>query len=131
MPQKFLSALPERILLPSQPCIHTKPQPFQVHRHQNLQHDGIGSDTANDLHALPDGLGDERNNRVRQAQQTFQNGHQRVTGAAQLRLGTAVHYRLGQLQIPVAELIPGKLVQNACGDIEAEAVQRFARKILL
>ena len=93
---------------------------------KGLQHDGIGSDTANDLHALPDGLGDERNNRVRQAQQTFQNGHQRVTGAAQLRLGTAVHYRLGQLQIPVAELVPGELVQNACGNIEAEAVQRFA-----
>ncbi len=31
-----------------------------------------------------------------------------------------------QLQIPVAELVPGELVQNARGDIEAEVVQRFA-----
>ncbi len=27
--------------------------------------------------------------------------------------------RLGQLQIPVAELVPGELIQNACGDILA------------
>lgn len=63
---------------------------------------------------------------MRQAQQTFQNGDQRMAGAAQFRLGTPGHYRLGQLQIPVAELVPGEFIQNARGDIEAEAVQRVA-----
>ena len=81
---------------------------------------------ADHLHALPDGLGDERNDRMRKAQQTFQNGNQRITRAAQFRFRTAVHDRLGQLQVPVAELVPGELVQDAGGDIEAVVIQRFA-----
>ena len=39
----------------------------------------------NHLHALPDGFGDERDDRMRRAQQTFQNGDQRIAGAAQFR----------------------------------------------
>ena len=63
---------------------------------------------------------------MRQAQQTFQHGHQRIAGTAQFSISSSGHYRLGQLQIPVAELVPGELVQDARGDIEAEVIQRFA-----
>ncbi|ENZ84188.1 hypothetical protein D088_330001 [Salmonella enterica subsp. houtenae serovar 16:z4,z32:-- str. RKS3027] len=63
---------------------------------------------------------------MRQTQQTFQHGDQRVACAAQFRFRSTVHHRLGQLQIPVAELVPGEFIQNARGDIEAEAIQRVA-----
>ncbi|CCK17247.1 hypothetical protein BN136_3257 [Cronobacter universalis NCTC 9529] len=62
---------------------------------------------------------------MRETQQTFQHGHQRVAGAAQFSFRAAVHDRLGQLQIPVAELVPGEFIQNARRDIEAEVIQRF------
>ena len=63
---------------------------------------------------------------MREAQQTFQYSHQRMASTTQFGFGATVHYRLSQLQIPVTELVPGELIQNACSDIEAEAVQRFA-----
>ena len=63
---------------------------------------------------------------MRKAQKTFQNGNQRITRAAQFRFRTAVHDRLRQLQVPVAELVPGEFVQDACRDVEAIAVQRVA-----
>src|SRR5699024_5813674 len=93
---------------------------------ERLQHDGVSGDAAKYFHTLPDGFGDERNDRMREAQQTFQYSHQRMASTAQFCFGATVHYRLGQLEIPVTELVPGELIQNACGDIEAEAVQRFA-----
>lgn len=65
---------------------------------ERLEHDGIGINTGNHLHALPDGFGDEWNDRVRKAQQTFQNGNQRITRAAQFRFRTTVRDRLRQLR---------------------------------
>ncbi len=64
---------------------------------------------------------------------TFQYSHQRMASTAQFGFGATVHYRLGQLQIPVTELGSGELIQNAWGDIEAEAVQasRYALMSLL
>ncbi len=65
---------------------------------------------------------------MRQAQQTFQNGDQGVARAAQFRFRSAIHYRFGQLQVPVTELVPGELVQDACRDIEAIAIQGLAER---
>ena len=93
---------------------------------ERLQHDGVCGRAGQRLHALPDGFGDERNDRVRQAQQRFQHGDQRVAGAALFRFATVAHHRLGQLQIPVAELVPGEFVQDVGRQIEAVGVQRFA-----
>ncbi|MNH03251.1 hypothetical protein D3C79_625080 [compost metagenome] len=63
---------------------------------------------------------------MRQAQQGFQHGDQRVAGAALFRFAAVAHHRLGQLQIPVAELVPGEFIQNVGGQIEAIGIQRFA-----
>ena len=63
---------------------------------------------------------------MRQTQQGLQHGHQGVTGGALLGLRALAQYRLGQLQIPVAELVPDKFVQHASRDVEAVGVQRGA-----
>ncbi|MNC66898.1 hypothetical protein D3C75_1173480 [compost metagenome] len=90
-----------------------------------MQHDGICGDAFEGFHALPDGFGDEWNDRMRKTQQTFQHVNQRITRTAQFRFSAAVHYRFGQLQIPVAELVPGEFIQNVGSDIKAIAVKRF------
>ncbi|CCJ87390.1 hypothetical protein BN133_3767 [Cronobacter dublinensis 582] len=62
---------------------------------------------------------------MRETQQAFQHGNQRMAGAAQLSFAAAIHDRLGELQVPVAELVPGEFVQDARRDIEAEVIQRL------
>lgn len=63
---------------------------------------------------------------MREAQQAFQYGHQRMVSTAWFGFCSTVHYRLDQLQIPATELVLGEFIQSACDDIEAEAVQHFA-----
>ena len=90
-----------------------------------MQHDGLAFDTGQRRQALPDFFGDERHERVRQAQRHFQHAHQGATGAA-LALDRRVfvpQHRLGQFQVPVAILVPDELVQGLGGQIETELVE--------
>ena len=78
------------------------------------------------MHALPDFFGDERHHRMQRAQQRFEHRHQRAARAALLRLGgrLTLQDRLRQLQVPVAELVPGEFVQRGRGEVEAVLVER-------
>ena len=78
------------------------------------------------MHALPDLFGDERHQRMQRAQQRFEHRHQRAARAALLRLGGgfALQHGLGELEVPVAELVPGEFVQRRGGEVEAILAQR-------
>ncbi len=64
---------------------------------------------------------------MRQTQDGFQHPHQRATGAALFRFTVfvTVEHRLGQLQIPVAVLVPDELVGGVGSDVETELVERL------
>ena len=78
------------------------------------------------MHALPDLFGDEGHQRMQRAQQRFEHRHQRAARAALLRLGggLALQHRLGELQVPVAELVPGEFVQRRGREVEAVLGER-------
>ncbi len=77
-------------------------------------------------HALPDLFRDERHHGMQRAQQRFEHHDQRAARAALLRLraGLGLQHRLGELEIPVAELVPGEFVQRRGGEVEAIVVER-------
>ena len=72
---------------------------------------------------LPDLLGDEGHDGVGQAQQGLQGLDQGAAGAALGGVGTGLAGEggLGQLQVPVAEMVPGEFVQGLGGLVEAVA----------
>src|SRR6478752_3980217 len=76
--------------------------------------------------ALPELLGDEGHERVQRTLQRLEHLAQRALGAAlggaARRLG--LQHRLGQLQVPVAEVVPGELVERARGEVEAVVTER-------
>ena len=84
------------------------------------------SGAANGCDALPDFLGDEGHQRMQRAQQRLEHRDQRAARAALLRVGGvfALQHRLGELQVPVAEFVPGELVQRRGGEIEAVLGER-------
>src|SRR5450830_273130 len=97
---------------------------FVGHR-PRFQHDGLALYTGQRREALPDFFGDERHERVRQAQRHFENAHQGATGAAltfDRRVFVPQHW-LGQLQVPVAILVTAELVHGLCGQVETELVE--------
>ena len=67
-----------------------------------------------------------------QPQNGFQYLHKGATGAALLGVGivVAIQDRFGQLQVPVAVLVPDKLVGGVAGHIKAEAVQGVTNFLL-
>ncbi len=87
-----------------------------------LQHDGLAFDAGQRCNALPDFLGDERHERVGQAQCHLQHANQgaaRATGAFHRGLLIPQHW-LGKLKVPVAVLVPDEFVQRLAGQVEAE-----------
>ncbi|MNN62890.1 hypothetical protein D3C81_1782250 [compost metagenome] len=62
---------------------------------------------------------------MRQAQGDFQYANQGATGTALAfdRCVFVPQHRLGQLQVPVAILVPDELVQGLCGQVETELVE--------
>jgi hypothetical protein len=69
-------------------------------------------------HGLPQFLGDERDQRVRQAQHGFQCAHQRAAGAALLGFVAGLDLDLGDFQVPVAELVPDEFVDGLGEQVE-------------
>jgi hypothetical protein len=67
---------------------------------------------------LPQLFGDERNQRVGQAQHGFQHAHQGAAGAALLGFVAGLDLDLGDFQIPVAELVPDELVDGLGDEVE-------------
>ncbi len=78
------------------------------------------------MNPLPDLLGDEGHQRMQRAQQRLEHRHQRAACAALLRFGRglALQDGLGELQVPVAELVPGEFVQRRRREIEAIVGER-------
>jgi hypothetical protein len=69
-------------------------------------------------HRLPQLFGDERDQRVGQAQDRFQRADQRAAGAALLGFVAGLDLDLGDFQIPVAELVPDELVDGLGNEVE-------------
>src|SRR5450830_474065 len=99
--------------------------PRFVRHRPGLQHDGLAFSPDQRRQALPDFLGDERHERMRQAQGHFQHAHQGATGAALAfdRRVFVPQHRLGEFQVPVAILVPDELVQGLGGQVETELVE--------
>ncbi len=67
---------------------------------------------------LPEILGDERDDRMRQTQRRLEHAQQRTPGRALLRVGPGLHLNLGDFDIPIAVLVPHELVDRAGGIVE-------------
>ena len=93
--------------------------------------DGPASHRSQGRDLLPYLLGDERHDRVDQPQQRLQDLDERAAGPALLGLGTVVGLQdgFGQLQVPVAEFVPGEFVDGARGEVEPVAGERLARRL--
>src|SRR3569623_2728842 len=71
---------------------------------------------------------DERHQRMDQAQYGFEHVHQRTAGAAAAG-GAAVlgvEHRLAEFEVPVAELVPGEIVNCLCNQVETIGLAVFA-----
>jgi hypothetical protein len=92
------------------------------------EHDGLARHARERCHLLPDLLGDEGHEGVRELEQRLQRLHQGPAGAALGGVGRmlAGEHGLGQLQVPVAELAPGELVDGLGGEVEAVGVDGLA-----
>src|ERR1051325_4325957 len=64
---------------------------------------------------------------MQQKKNILENGSQHALGLPPLVLITAVQCELAHLDVPVAELVPGKLVQMMRELVEAMALDRFPR----
>ena len=86
-----------------------------------LEHDRLAGAAGEWRYGLPDFLGDERHQRMQQAQITFEHFEERTASAALLRFRRAVGLQRGlaELEIPVAVLVPRELVERLRGEIEA------------
>ena len=74
---------------------------------------------------LPQLFGDKGHNRVQQAQNHFEHAHEGAAGGA-LRGGAAgLQLYFGQLDIPVAKIVPHKFIQRLRGQIEAVGIESF------
>jgi hypothetical protein len=83
-------------------------------------HDGVGLDAGRHAHFLPDLLGDEGHERMQQPEGLLEHGRQGVAGGACGDfVGILCQRRLGQFQVPVAELVPDEFVERLGGQVEA------------
>ncbi|MNV18634.1 hypothetical protein D3C71_1094660 [compost metagenome] len=81
--------------------------------------DRIAGDTGHGRHHLPQGLSDERDDGVGQAQDGFERADQRAARGALLRFGAVLDLHLGDLQVPVAVLVPDKVVDRVGHVVQA------------
>ena len=80
---------------------------------------GSGVSPCDDRHFLPQLFGDERRDRVRQAQYHFQRANQRAAGSALLPRSASLNLHLGNFQVPVAKSVPHKLVNRVGHVVQA------------
>ena len=77
--------------------------------------------------ALPDLLGDEGHERMQRALQRLEHLEPACGACRASRRGEALsrlQHRLGELQVPVAELVPGELVERGGGDSRSGSRRR-------
>ena len=74
----------------------------------------------------PQLLGDERDHRVQQPQQLVQHVPEHPAGGLGGRAALGEH-RLGQLEVPVADLVPGEVVERVADLGELERLERARR----
>ncbi len=67
---------------------------------------------------LPQLFGDERDQRVCQAQDRFQHAQQGTAGGALLCRVAVLDLHLGDFQIPVAVLVPDEVVEGLRSEVE-------------
>ncbi len=60
---------------------------------------------------------------MRQAQHGLEHAQQRAAGGALLRRGARLDLHLGELQVPVAVLVPDELIHRARDQVEAVGVE--------
>src|SRR5271170_5276003 len=72
---------------------------------------------------LPDLFRNERHERMEQPQELIERSHEDVA-RRRLALATSAEGFLGQLDIPVTELVPDELIERQRGDIELIGVYR-------
>ena len=96
------------------------------------EHHGGAADAGERRDALPDLLGDEGHERMQRALQRLEElgeGAQRPLARPRPPRCVGLQHRLRQLEVPVAEVVPGELVERAGGIVEAVvAVGRFHRR---
>jgi hypothetical protein len=73
----------------------------------------------NRRHRLPEFFGNEGQQRVCQAQDGFQHARQGPPRGADFLFAALLQLDLGQLDVPVAELVPDELVHRARQQVEA------------
>ena len=78
--------------------------------------DRLASDAGDWRDFLPKCFGDERNDRMGQPQNRLQRANQGAAGGALLGLAAGLDLHLRDFQVPVAELVPGKVV-DCVGDV--------------
>ena len=87
---------------------------------EGLQHDRVAANAGEGGQLLPDFFRHEGHHRMQASQQLLEHGDQGLSSACLLRFGaTTLQYRLGELQVPVAILVPGEFVEVLCCEIEA------------
>ena len=75
--------------------------------------DALAGATGERRDLLPQLLGDERDERMREAQHRFQHANQRAARAALHRLVARAQLDLGQLDVPVAVLVPDEPIDRS------------------
>ncbi len=119
-------------------CFSPRYQPVRLHQPEmhrtagTVQHDGVGSDTAKYFHTLPDGL--VMNGMIGCARRSRPSST--VTTYGEYRAVRLLFHRslpAWSLQIPVTELVPGELIQNACGESKRKlsSASRYALMVWL
>ena len=86
---------------------------------------GFASTARHRRHFLPQLFGNEGNHRVRQAHDGFQCADQRAAGGAFLRVAARLDLHLGNFKVPVAKLVPDKVI-NAAGHVVQAVVFKAA-----
>ena len=98
---------------------------LRVAAREGLQHDAFAVKAHSLRNLLPDFLGDEGDDRMQQAQRGLQHLEQHAPRVL-LDLGRGIvskQQRLAELDVPVTQLMPDKVVQGLCGQVEAVACQ--------
>ena len=83
-------------------------------------HESLAGRAGAGAHALPDFLADERRQWMQRAQQRLQHPDQREPRAALVGFarGVRLQHGLGKLQIPVAVIVPGEIVEGGRHHVE-------------
>ena len=88
-------------------------------RGKRREHDGFAFETQQRVDALPDFLGDERHDRVQGPERGLEHVQQRVARGGADGLVFRLERGLGQFEVPVAVLAPGKFIKCLRSEVQA------------